>query len=453
MTDAAEQENRRFLGLYRALAPLFFFTPVIAGIAPRLSPLMLGLLAIALIATAIRRGLTLRDLLQFDAAFGACLVLSAYLFVNAFLAVDQDEALGKTGLFLGVILVAFASTRAIPVLSANELRRCALGFVAGAVCAALYLLVELLSDGVLTRGAMNFITALKPETAKHMEFENGKVMRLNLSEFNQNAAIVMLSFWPGVLILSALEAIPRRVALTALFAAALAIPIALSEHDSSQVALVLSAIVFALALVWRTGIIRALAVIWCLCFALVIPLDRLAYQQGLHLVPWLPSSARARIIIWQYTAEHVLDHPWVGVGVNSTPAVKAMTKGPEDRPEGFVFKRTTGQHAHDIFLQSWYEIGAIGVLLAAIAGALVALRIGLLPWFAQPYGAAYFTVVLTIGAFAWSMWQTWLMCAIGLVPILLRMASEAVAKGSDALEPRAKEPGDWRQGAEFHPTK
>jgi O-antigen ligase len=249
----------------------------------------------------------------------------------------------------------------------------------------------------------------------------------------------MLSFWPGVLILSALEAIPRRVALTALFAAALAIPIALSEHDSSQVALALSAIAFALAFVWRPGIIRTLAVIWCLCFALVIPLDRLAYQQGLHLVSWLPSSFRARIIIWQYTAEHVLDHPWIGVGVNSTPAVKAMMKGPEDRPEGFVFKRTTGQHAHDIFLQSWYEIGAIGVLLAAIAGALVALRIGMLPWFAQPYGAACFMVVLAIGAFAWSMWQTWLMCAIGLVPILLRMASEAVAKGRAALEPRAKE--------------
>jgi O-antigen ligase len=156
-------------------------------------------------------------------------------------------------------------------------------------------------------------------------------------------------------------------------------------------------------------------------------------------VSWLPSSARARVIIWQYTAERALEHPWIGIGVNSTPAVKAMMKGPEDRPEGFVFKRTTGQHAHDIFLQSWYEIGAIGVLLAAIAGALVALRIGLLPVFAQPYGAACFAVVLAIGAFAWSMWQTWFMSAIGLAPILLRMASEAVAKGRAALETRAKE--------------
>ena len=432
MDDAIERKGRRTLGLHRALPPLFFLTPVIVGIAPRLSPLFLGLLAIALIATAIRRGIGLRALLQLDAALAACLALSAYLFANALLAVDQGEALGKAGIFLGVILVVFASARAIPCLSASELRRGALAFVTGALCAALYLLVEILTDGVLTRGAMNFVAALKPATAKHMGVVNGKVTRLNLSEFNQNAAIVMLGFWPGVLILSALDAIPRRIVLTALFAAALAVPIALSEHDSSQVALVLSPIVFGLAWVWRSGVTRALAILWCLCFALVIPLDLLAYKQELHLASWLPNSARARIIIWQYTAERALEHPWIGIGVNSTPAVKAMLKGSEDWPEGFVFKRTTGQHAHDIFLQSWYEIGAIGVLLAVIAGALIALRIGLLPLLAQPYGAACFMAVLAIAAFAWSMWQTWFMCAIGLVPVTLRMAAEAVDKSRTA---------------------
>jgi peroxiredoxin Q/BCP len=300
---------------------------------------------------------------------------------------------------------------------------------------------------------MNLVAALKPEIAKHVAMENGKVMRLNLSEFNQNSTIVMLGFWPGVLIVSALDAIPRRIAVTALFTAALAVPIALSEHDSSQVALVLSALVFALALVWRSGVIRALAILWCLCFALVIPLDLLAYKYELHQASWLPNSARARIIIWQYTAERALDHPWVGIGVNSTPEVKARMKGPEDRPEGFVFKRTTGQHAHDVFLQSWYEIGGIGVLLAAIAGSLIALRIGLLPLLGQPYGAASFMAVLSIAAFAWSMWQTWFMCVIGLLPVTLRMAAEAVDKngatgaeqssgrGVMSLEIRDKAPG------------
>ena len=432
MADAVETKERRSLGLDRALPALFFATPFITGIAPRLSPVFLGLLGIVLVATAIRRGTALRALLQFEAVLAACLVLSAYLFVNALFAVDRDEALGKAAIFLGVILIAFAAARAIPALSASELRRCALAFIVGAAGAGLYLLLELLSDGVLTRGAMNLVDALKPETAKHIAMQNGKVMRLNLSEFNQSAAIIMLGFWPGVLILSALGIFRRPVAMTTLFVAILAVPIALSEHDSSQIALALSAIVFALALIWGSGIIRALAILWCLGFALVIPLDLLAYKYELHQASWLPNSARARIIIWQYTAERALEHPWIGIGVNSTPAVKAKLKGLEDRPEGFVFKRTTGQHAHDVFLQSWYEIGAIGVLLAAISGALIALRIGLMPLLAQPYGAACFMVVLAIAAFAWSMWQTWFMCAIGLVPLTLRMAAEAVDKNRAA---------------------
>jgi len=68
-------------------------------------------------------------------------------------------------------------------------------------------------------------------------------------------------------------------------------------------------------------------------------------------------------------------------------------KNPSERPKGFVIRRTTGQHAHNLFLQSWYELGVFGVILAAIAGAAVALRILLLPAAAQAYGAACFTMV------------------------------------------------------------
>jgi len=51
------------------------------------------------------------------------------------------------------------------------------------------------------------------------------------------------------------------------------------------------------------------------------------------------------------------------------------------------------------------------VILAAIAGAAVALRILLLPAAVQAYGAACFTMVAVIAAFAWGMWQIWLICA------------------------------------------
>ncbi len=107
-------------------------------------------------------------------------------------------------------------------------------------------------------------------------------------------------------------------------------------------------------------------------------------------------SARARIIIWEYTAERVLENPVLGIGADSTPAVKAKAVTAPEKPKGFVFRRTTGQHAHNLFLQSWYELGLFGTILVAIAGAAAALRLLLLPLEAQAYGAAAFTLFAVI---------------------------------------------------------
>ena len=108
---------------------------------------------------------------------------------------------------------------------------------------------------------------------------------------------------------------------------------------------------------------------------LVIPLDFLAFKAGLHQADWLPKSARARIIIWEYTAERVLENPCPRHRRRLDPAVKAKAVTAPEKPEGFVFRRTTGQHAHDLFLQSWYELGLFGTILVAIAGAAAALRL------------------------------------------------------------------------------
>src|SRR5262249_46399529 len=159
---------------------------------------------------------------------------------------------------------------------------------------------------------------------------------------------------------------PRHALLTVLFFCALAVPIGISEQDSSQIGLV-SLLILPLALFLPRAVVTGLAVAWCLGFVLVVPFDFLAFKAGLHEAEWLPRSARARIIIWEYTAERVLEKPWLGVGADSTPIVKAKVEATRDQPEGFVIRRTTGQHAHNLFLQIWYELGVFGAILVAIA--------------------------------------------------------------------------------------
>jgi O-antigen ligase len=252
------------------------------------------------------------------------------------------------------------------------------------------------------------------------------VRRINLSEFNQHVAILLFQLWAGLLALTALEAGARRTILVLLYFSALAIPIFVSEHDSSQIAVIVGVAVLLLAWKWPRRIIVATAMCWVLGFVLVLPLDFVAFRTAeLHQARWLPKSARARIIIWEYTAGQVLERPVTGIGADSTARVKQMRKTPEERPKGFVYQRTTGQHAHNVFLQSWYELGLVGAVLFAIAGAAVALRMLLLPRSAQAFAAAAFMSFVTIAAFAWGIWQVWLVCAVALMPIYLGLAASA----------------------------
>ena len=196
-------------------------------------------------------------------------------------------------------------------------------------------------------------------TAKSFEFD--------AAEFRQSTALLAFHLWPALLALSAFAGRARRATWIGLLVVAISIPILLSDRMSSQLALVSSLIVFSLACIWRRRVVHVLAALWCLGFVLILPAAFLAYKADLHLASWVPKSARARMIIWEFTAERVLERPWLGIGAGSTPALQ-IPRGEAEQPEGFVYPRTTSTHAHDLFLQTWFELGLGGSILIAIAG-------------------------------------------------------------------------------------
>jgi O-antigen ligase len=408
---------------------LFFLTPFLTAVAPRLAPFMLPLLAIALIGMALRRGMDWRELIAPNHALVAFVAFGLYAMLSAIWAANPAGAFTKSVLFLATILVVFACMSAFAKLQAQEAERAARVFIAGSLCGAVFVLVELLTKGALTRFAMNWVPAFKPDRAKHVAISDGWVRRISVSEFNQHVAMLTLHLWAGLLALTAIETGRRRALLLGLYFCTLAVPIFISQHESSQIAIVMGLVVLALAWNWPRQIVAGVAACWVLGFILVLPVDFLAFRTAeLHQASWLPTSARARIIIWEYTAGQVLERPLTGIGADSTAKVKARRTTPEEQPKGFVYRRTTGQHAHNVFLQTWYELGLVGAVLFAIAGAAVALRIWLLPRLAQPFAAAAFMAFASIAAFAWGIWQVWLVCAVALVPLYLTLAASAARK-------------------------
>lgn len=422
------------------LPAVFLVSPLIASVSPRLSWLCLSLIAVTLIALFLKRGGAWRELVRPDAAFLALLAVAAYALLSAVWAADADGALGKSGLLLVVIVVAFAACRAIEAVAEHELRTACAGFVLGALLGAIFVAIEIRSGGVITTSAARLLDAALPGLASSAGLD---ALPIRPSAHRQNVGVITFQLWPALMIVAATAAGIRRVVLIGLLILAVAAAVFSSLRLSSQVAFVASLVAFPVAWAWSRAAGRALAALWCLAFVLVLPIDLLAYKAGLHMAEWMPASARARTILWQYTAERTLETPWLGVGADSTEAIEDA-RGSIEKPEGFVYARRTGPHAHKLFLQVWYELGVVGVLLSMLAGAFMALRILRLPCFAQPFAIAAFTAFCVTVSFAWSIWQTWLICAVASMPLYLLMAARRTAMAGPAGQVA---PGSFASGS------
>ncbi|MGH9551325.1 MAG: O-antigen ligase family protein [Terriglobales bacterium] len=402
------------------------------SIVPLLTWLFLPLIAIGLSLRVMRASSCWRELIEPNAALSALLAVALYVLLSAIWAADPREALDSGALFSTVVVITFAANRGVAKLDGHQLQRAALASAAGIFIGTLFLTFEFVTHFAATRLAMNMIPLLQ-RAPRHVQLSHGEVTWIRPAELKHNAAILTFGLWPGLLALSTVASSTRRTILMALFFFAVASCAVLAEHRSSVVALVISLLVFVLAWKWRKPVIRALAVLYCLAFLLVLPADFLVYKTDLQVANWLPSSFRARVIIWEYTAERVLDHPWLGIGAGSTPALREP-KETSEKPPGYVFPLNTGRHAHSLFLQTWYELGAVGAILIGLAGVVVILRISRLPAGALPFAAAFFAAFMSIAASSWGMWQTWLVFAVGLSTVYLKTATDAAQQQEPAAQ-------------------
>ena len=405
----------------KVIPVLLFISPIVTTAIPRITWLFFPLIALVFILSVAGRTGDWQTLTKPNPTLIACLLISGYGLLSASWAADGGAAVEKAVLLAATVLVTFAASRAIPQLDDHQLQNAAGAFTLGTLVAALFLSFEILTGGGITRLILNAFHS----HPRHARMHSGEITSLQPSVFNQNVAILACNLWPSLFFLRTRYADARRIIYISIFLAAVGIPVFLSEHQSSQIALIISTVVFGFAWFWSKQVIRLLAVLWCLAFVLVLPADFLAYREELHMANWLPGTFRARIIIWEYTAERVLEHPWLGIGANSTHAVREP-RGTAEQPPGFVVPRTTAWHSHSLFLQTWFELGAIGAILMAIAGAMVALRMSLLPTAAQPFAAATFSFFMTIASSAWGMWQTWLICGFALLLLYVLTLSKAL---------------------------
>ncbi len=202
----------------------------------------------------------------------------------------------------------------------------------------------------------------------------------------------------------------------------------LSTHGSSKTAFIAGFIAFSGAFWALHATARAVKLAWlALCFA-VLPAVLVAHRLDLHNAHWLGNSNRQRIIIWNHTAEQTLRTPILGMGANSTYVLGPQLRSTTVNAPGEAFERTLAQHAHDIYLQTWFELGLIGIVLRSLVGLSMLNMIPYLKPELQPYAYATFAAAAVAAASSYGMWQIWFLAMFGFAASLFALAGSLALK-------------------------
>lgn len=428
-------DNRRQVGgdAIRAVAIAVAAALFVTILAPRAAVAAAPLSALVLLALLWPGGQRLLlGLWRPQTALFALFVL--YLAINASWSLGADA-------YLKVVEVAAVitySAGAIAALAAQRHpARCEGAIALVAVPAACILAFEVLTDQWLLRGIFNLLPVLRPPDGNHLTVVEGLVVAVEPFELNRNVGALTLLFWPSLLAILSHEQTTWRVVVAIVFVAVSAIAVAFSVHQTSMLALPAGALAFALVQRWPGPARRAIPVLWCLCFIAVVPAALLAARVGLHEAPWLFDSARDRVVIWSHTASLVERSPVLGVGLRSTRQVEGPRA--EGLGESDQFVPRTSRHAHNMYLQAWFELGLVGVVLLAAAGLAVLRRLSALPARAQPYAYAQFVSYMVIAGLSWGMWQSWLLgvYAMAALATAALVPVHAAAEGNDEARQRS----------------
>jgi O-antigen ligase len=356
---------------------------------------------------------------------GVVLPIAFMLWMFLTLSWSPDKKLGFQAALMFLLFVgcALASLLLAPNLNSDVRKQMAIGLLVGAAIAITLLAIEVLTDMGMRRLLMSFIPSIRSQTQGTTVLD-GWVISIPSFLIKKNIACMMLLFWPAALVARFLTASRPQTLVAIVFAALFVFAIARGGHDTSKVALLLSATAFVLA-VYKVAVAhRAVLLLWTIMTLAVVPLMYVGYRANLYAADGIQFSGRHRIAIWGHTAELVLKRPIVGAGLATTRYLGETEKPTVVFLPGTEIPAGVNVHSHNIFLQVWHELGGIGALLLFLAGLPVIAWIATQTRLARPYLYATFVGAIVIASLSWSLIAVWFIAAFGSAAVLTRLAAD-----------------------------
>jgi O-antigen ligase len=333
------------------------------------------------------------------------------------------------------LLCAVAFSEAIRLERRSNVFHIAEGLWIGAFIGMTYLLLEILSHQAVKLHLYRFLELTRSDLRPphYFNWRGDYLASISSFDLTRNIAPVTLCLWPALLsIRSGLSPRAARIVGAMLYIIAGAVVI-LSEHETSKVALVISSLIYLLAKLRPVLSLRILRMVWVAACLAVIPLSLALHRGDLQQAGWVQYTARHRVVIWNHTAKEALKSPLLGAGAGMMYRLSRTDEGPED---GF---QTVLPHAHNIYLQTWFELGAVGAAILTLIGLAVLEKIERMRSRIQPHVQATFASATVMAAASYGMWQPWYIgmfafCAVAFA-IASRVSDRAEIAGSDEGSP------------------
>jgi len=388
----------------------------------------LPLLFVAACAGALARGQPARLKPRLDGAAIAVALFVLYAGLSGLWASDPWAAVSVSLEAAGVLVGSVVLIELVRTEPLGDALHMAEGLWIGLLVGGLYMAAEAASGQAIKIWAYNLL-ALGPdqlEPARYFTWENGRLIAVHSDDLTRNIVPAPLLLWPALMAASVLTSRRWRAVVVVLLLVLTTVAVFLATSETAKLGLLAGVLVFAVARYSAPLAGYVLSGAWIVACLGVVPAAYLARYLELQNASWLQLSAQLRITIWSEIAKKVPNAPFLGVGANMTydtapvmheaPAAVASWAG-----------ESTIAHPHNVYLQTWYELGFVGAVLLMLVGLLLLRKAARLDKSQSPFAFALFAALAVQIAFSYNTWQIWFMCLFGFAAAMFTLGQNVLS--------------------------
>lgn len=394
---------------------------------------IVGLLVIAIASRASRPSFTTLTAPLSPHYFG--FLFLGFALLSAMWAMKPLSTISAVILASGYIAICLIASTELVRIPRPLAYHVAEGLWLGLAIGAVYLAIEILSNQAIRIFFYKFfemtISPLRPPT--QFTWDGSTLVGISPADLTRSIAPIPPLLWASLLALRTTAPFGQARLWSWLLFGLCVFVVAISAHETSKIAIVVGASIFAVSR-WRAAVSdRALKLFWVLACLVVVPATLALHRIDAQSQIDLQYSLRHRIVIWNHTAEQALKVPIIGIGAKMMYyRHREWTELDEVTVRNQTFD-VRSPHAHNIYLQTWLKLGVVGATLLTLTGLAIIERLGKLHQTAVPYAHASFVSLMVLGAGSYGMWQAWFIAMFALSAIAFAACLRVSVSDGDNL--------------------